>query len=88
MAFCGFAIGAMVAMIAPSPLGLGTYEAGTTGMLALLGVPLEAALSATILLRGFAFWLPMLPGIRIARGELKQLQGQGHSDSTQSPSSL
>jgi glycosyltransferase 2 family protein len=75
MAFCGFTIGAIVAMIAPSPLGLGTFEAGTTGMLALLGMPLEAALSATILLRGFTFWLPMLPGIWIARRELRQLQG-------------
>lgn len=73
VAFAGFTIGAIVAMIAPSPLGLGTFEAGTTGMLALLGMPLEAALSATILLRGFTFWLPMLPGIWIARRELRRL---------------
>lgn len=72
-AFCGFSIGAIAAMVAPSPLGLGTFEAGTTGMLALLGMPLEAALSATILLRGLTFWLPMLPGIWIARYELKRL---------------
>jgi uncharacterized membrane protein YbhN (UPF0104 family) len=37
----------IVAMIAPSPLGLGTFEAGTNGMLTLLGTPIEAALSAT-----------------------------------------
>ena len=72
VAFCGFTIGAVVAMIAPSPLGLGTFEAGTTGMLALLGMPLEAALSAAILLRGFTFWLPMLPGLWIARREVRR----------------
>jgi glycosyltransferase 2 family protein len=73
VAFAGFTIGAIVAMIAPSPLGLGTFEAGTTGMLVLLGMPLEAALSATLLLRGLTFWLPMVPGILIARRELSRL---------------
>src|SRR5471032_1591414 len=73
VAFAGFTIGSIVAMIAPSPLGLGTFEAGTTGMLALLGMPLEAALSATILLRGVTFWLPMVPGVLIARRELSQM---------------
>ena len=73
IAFCGFSIGAIVGMITPSPLGLGTFEAGTAGMLVLLGMPLEAALSATILLRGFTFWLPMLPGVWIARHEVNRL---------------
>jgi uncharacterized membrane protein YbhN (UPF0104 family) len=73
VAFSAFVVGAIVAMIAPSPLGLGTFTAGTTGMLALLDVPLEAALSATLLLRGMTFWLPMLPGILIARHELSRL---------------
>jgi uncharacterized protein (TIRG00374 family) len=73
IAFCGFTIGMIVAMIAPSPLGLGTFEAGTTGMLVLLGMPIEAALAATILLRGFTFWLPMVPGVWIARHEVSRL---------------
>jgi glycosyltransferase 2 family protein len=73
VAFSGFVVGAVVAMIAPSPLGLGTFAAGATGILALLGVPLEAALSATLLLRGLTFWLPMLPGLWIARHELTRL---------------
>ena len=54
-------------------LGLGTFEAGTTGMLTLLGMPVEAALSATILLRGLTFWLPMLPGVWITRREVGRL---------------
>jgi len=39
-------------------------------MLATLGVPLEAALTATLILRGFTFWLPMLPGLWLARREI------------------
>ncbi len=74
VAFAGFTIGSIISMMAPSPLGLGTFEAGTAGMLTLLGMPIEAALSATILLRGVTFWLPMLPGVLIARRELSRMQ--------------
>jgi uncharacterized membrane protein YbhN (UPF0104 family) len=42
-------------------------------MLVLLGMPIEAALSATVLLRGFTFWLPMVPGVWIARHEVSRL---------------
>jgi hypothetical protein len=34
-----------------------------------LGSPLEAALAATLLLRGFTMWLPMLPGLWLVRRE-------------------
>jgi hypothetical protein len=40
--------------------------------LPLVGVRLEAALTATLLLRGLTFWLPMPPGLWIARRELRQ----------------
>ncbi|WP_412852621.1 lysylphosphatidylglycerol synthase domain-containing protein [Ectothiorhodospira shaposhnikovii] len=52
------------------PLGLGTFEATCLVMLNLLGVPLEAALTATILLRGLTLWLPMLPGLWFVRRAL------------------
>jgi len=64
-----FIISSMVATIGPIPVGLGTFEAASVAMLHLLGVSLEAALAATLLLRGFTFWLPMLPGIWLARRE-------------------
>jgi uncharacterized membrane protein YbhN (UPF0104 family) len=51
-------------------MGLGTFEATCVAMLRTLGVPLEAALMATLLLRGFTLWLPMLPGLLLARREL------------------
>jgi glycosyltransferase 2 family protein len=70
-AFASFVVASMVTTVGPVPVGLGTFEAASVGMLRLLGVPIEAALAATLLLRGFTFWLPMLPGVWLARIELR-----------------
>ncbi len=60
--------GSALAALAPIPMGLGSFEAGSTAMLSLLGVPVAAALAATLLLRGFTLWLPLLPGLAMMRG--------------------
>ncbi|MFM0513797.1 lysylphosphatidylglycerol synthase transmembrane domain-containing protein [Paraburkholderia sp. RL17-373-BIF-A] len=73
--FVSFAIASMVATIGPIPVGLGTFEATSVGMLSLLGVSIEAALAGTLLLRGLTFWLPMLPGLWLARRELSRASG-------------
>lgn len=70
IAFAAFVTGSIAATLGPVPLGLGTFEAATVAMLTLLGVPVEAALAATLLLRGLTFWLPMLPGLWLARREI------------------
>lgn len=70
--FVSFAIASMVATIGPIPVGLGTFEAASVGMLSLLGVSVEAALAGTLLLRGLTFWLPMLPGLWLARREIRR----------------
>jgi len=70
--FVSFAIASMVTTIGPIPVGLGTFEAASVGMLSLLGVSVEAALAGTLLLRGLTFWLPMLPGIWLARREIRR----------------
>jgi uncharacterized protein (TIRG00374 family) len=70
--FVSFIIASMVATIGPIPVGLGTFEATSVGMLSLLGVSVEAALAATLLLRALTFWLPMLPGICLARLEIRR----------------
>jgi hypothetical protein len=41
-------------------------------MLHVHGVTIEAALAATLLARGFTFWLPMAPGLAIARREMRR----------------
>jgi glycosyltransferase 2 family protein len=68
--FASFIMASMAATIGPIPLGLGTFEAACVGMLSLLGVAIEAALAATLLLRGLTFWLPMVPGLWLARHEI------------------
>jgi uncharacterized membrane protein YbhN (UPF0104 family) len=55
------------------PIGLGTFEAGAVGTLHFLGVSIEAALAGTLLLRGLTFWVPMLPGVWLARREIGRL---------------
>jgi uncharacterized protein (TIRG00374 family) len=71
--FVSFAIASMAATIGPIPVGLGTFEATSVGMLSFLGVSIEAALAGTLLLRGLTFWLPMIPGIWLARREIGRL---------------
>ena len=70
-AFPSFVFASMVATIGPIPLGLGTFEVTCVSMLGTMGVPLEAALSATVLLRGFTLWLPMVPGMWLVRWALR-----------------
>jgi hypothetical protein len=70
VAFPSFVVASMIATFGLVPLGLGTFEATCVAMLRTLGIPLEAALTATLLLRGFTLWLPMLPGLLLARQEL------------------
>lgn len=70
IALVSFMIGSMVATLGPVPLGLGTFEAGCVGMLVLCEAPVEAALAATMLLRGLTFWIPMIPGLWLARREV------------------
>lgn len=66
--FTAYITAAVVGTISPLPTGLGTFEAVAVATLGLLRVPLEAALTATLLLRGFVFWLPMLPGLLLVKG--------------------
>lgn len=66
-AFLALMAGSIAATLAPIPLGLGSFEASSTAMMASLGVPVEAALTATLLLRGLTLWLPLLPGLVLMR---------------------
>lgn len=69
--FPSFVLASMVATIGVIPMGLGTFEVSCVSMLHVMGVPVEAALTATLLLRGFTLWLPMVPGMWLARQALR-----------------
>ncbi len=70
-AFASFVFAQVAATVLLVPGGLGTFEASSVAMLALFRVPVEVALTATLLLRGFTYWLPMAPGFWLSRRELK-----------------
>ena len=71
VAFPSFVLASMVATVSPIPRGLGTFEMTCVSMLGILGVPIEAALTATLLLRGLTLWLPLLPGMWSVRWALR-----------------
>ena len=54
----------------PLPGNLGAFEAALVTMLHLVGIRIEQALAAALLLRGFNVWLPLIPGLWFARSEL------------------
>jgi uncharacterized membrane protein YbhN (UPF0104 family) len=65
--FASFTLSTLLRTVSITPSGLGAFEAASTYTLNLVGVPLPAALSATLLFHGLSFWLPMLPGVIFAR---------------------
>lgn len=87
-AFVSFVLASVVATLSPVPLGLGTFEATCTGLLHVMGGSIEASLAATLILRGFTLWLPMLLGLWLIKNEMRRPapglpEGRG-SDSTSS----
>ena len=75
-AFTGFVLATMSGIVSVLPAGIGMFEAGAVGTLRYLGTPLEAAIAATILFRGFTLYLPLLPGSWLARNEMADAGGE------------
>jgi Mg2+-importing ATPase len=68
--FASFMLASLLRTVGLLPGGLGTFEAASVSALSLAGTPVAIALSATLLFRGLSFWLPMIPGLVIARHAL------------------
>jgi uncharacterized protein (TIRG00374 family) len=68
--YVAFMFASIAVILGPIPMGLGSFEAVSIAMLRLFGVPFEAALSATLLFRGFTLWLPLIPGGLLLKSEL------------------
>jgi uncharacterized membrane protein YbhN (UPF0104 family) len=71
LVFASFVMASVVSTLSWVPGGLGTFEGSCVALLHLHGVSIASALAATLLLRGFSFWLPMLPGFALARREAR-----------------
>ena len=57
-----YLIASAIAIIAPTPGGVGAVEAALIATLIRLGMDAEASVSAVFLFRTVTFWLPVLPG--------------------------
>lgn len=57
----GYFIG-MIGNTLPLPGGIGGVDGGMIGAFSAFGVPVQLAVVAVLAYRGFAFWLPTLPG--------------------------
>ena len=69
--FAALVLASLVATITIIPSGLGTFDATMLAMLHLVGVPKTQAVGAVLLFRGFTLMLPLLPGVWLARRELR-----------------
>lgn len=49
---------------------IGGFEAGCIATLILLGIPADGAIVATLLFRGVSLWIPLVPGLILARKDL------------------
>jgi uncharacterized membrane protein YbhN (UPF0104 family) len=68
--FASYMLSTTARIVGIVPGGLGIFEAASVASLRLMGVPIAAGLAATLLFRGFSFWLPMLPAALFARREV------------------
>lgn len=58
----GYSIGALFAVVSPTPSGIGFVEGAMTLVLTSLNVPLASAAVITLAYRGVTFWFPLLLG--------------------------
>lgn len=74
MAFVIFSFVKFVSMLSFIPGSIGIFEGSMSLMLAALGVPLEAALAMTLIMRALTFWLPLLVGWFLYKFYFKNLE--------------
>jgi Mg2+-importing ATPase len=65
--FSSFVVSCLFRTIGIMPGGLGTFEAASLMSLKRIGLPLSVGLSATLPFRALSFWVPMIPGMIVAR---------------------
>lgn len=71
--FASFAIAGVASMVSLIPGGIGAFEGVSVLMLGILQVPVNAGLAATLMLRAYVLWIPMLPGFIVLKRETKHL---------------
>jgi glycosyltransferase 2 family protein len=69
--FAVFILASIMGTVSFMPGGIGGFEAGSTIALLIFGQSFETALAVTVVFRGLTLWLPIIPGLYIARNEFK-----------------
>ena len=82
--FATFVVSSVVATLTFIPAGLGTFDATCVALLHAHGATLEAALAATLLFRVLTLWIPLAPGLWMARREVAGARGV-HAGGDQTP---
>jgi uncharacterized membrane protein YbhN (UPF0104 family) len=75
----------MVGNALPLPGGIGGVDGGMIGAFSAFGVPVEISIVSVLAYRGFAFWLPTLPGA-VAYLQLRRTVNRWSRAETPSPS--
>jgi uncharacterized membrane protein YbhN (UPF0104 family) len=75
----------MVGNTLPLPGGIGGVDGGMIGAFSAFGVPVEISIVSVLAYRGFAFWLPTLPGA-VAYLQLRRTVNRWSRAETPSPS--
>lgn len=70
-AFIAVVVASVAGSIIITPGGFGAFEAGSVGILILLGTPTGAAIASILLFRGLSLWIPLIPGLILVREDLK-----------------
>lgn len=70
VAFATLVLSSVAKTISLMPGGLGGFEAGAVGILTILGVTVGQAAAATLLFRGLTLWIPLIPGLLLARRDV------------------
>jgi uncharacterized protein (TIRG00374 family) len=68
--FIALVLASMAGAVVALPGGIGGFEAAMAGILVLLGISSGPAITATFLYRVLALWLPLIPGLILARQDL------------------
>jgi len=77
LVFASFMVSTLLRTVSIVPAGIGPFEAASVATLTLANVPITAALAATLAFRALSFWLPLGPGLWLARAATRRRVGRG-----------
>jgi phosphatidylglycerol lysyltransferase len=73
----GYAIGVLVTVFSPTPNGVGFVEGAMVLVYSTWGVPASVATTATIIYRGFEFWMPFFGGLYLLqKSRIKKIRAE------------